>query len=1027
MRGNCGLPLENVNLAFVVNLDTKTISGYAELTFLPHKKAKQPEDGSKQSTAHAREIPLNFAGARRAGVVRAVSVNGVRVAREKCGFKADVADSARPQSFSTVRDLENYDILYDEQLDILEEGEYVVCVPDEVISNLAADGRYVLRIDYVLEAPTVGLHFVGTNPLFPDRAPQLHSYNCAWFPSVDSLLVPCPFELSFTVSERFVVVASGELTGRCFADPLRSSEDGEKDAESSPRRVTYTYKTESLRSELIGFAVGAFEMKSQTENLLNFASPEKLNDMETSVTCVPRAMSIFEEYIHDEYPFKTYKQVFVDEAYKPAIAFGGLALISSDLLYSDEQIDQVYETREILALTLARSWCFSKIRIKYHCNMWIPLGFASFLCSLFLAEEFGRSLIDLRRAEARFPVGRPADQPPPLADRPLSWHGFGHPTELDWELLSRKALLVLLMLQPRLGESEFKEVVREMIKKNKIFTTRTFDRLVRKKVPNQDRALRHLFKLWVSGTAYPEYSCRYFFNRKRNEVDLVFNRISKPEGEQLALGDLQVSVQELEGRRTHKCKFVKQDDRFSLECTTRPPRISKKSRGAGSADYVDNGGVQSSTPVKWFRVDPDYQWIMRLHVYVDDPALLRSLLNEGGSVSAQIEALAALSLVPSGGGRILLEALQDDARAWPVRVAAARALSRCSRRTEAAELLWKFAQSLWYSGEGGHLLANDFNDFGAYYLQKEVPLIASTMRDENGISLPLVVSMILKMLRENDNAKNPFSDNVYLASLLRAMGLLTTAYNDPKRSEIWAQLHRYLNFDSVVHSYRRVVTQACLEAAATLERNRQFTSQSDMGINFQEYIQLYHPPAVRIAAFKAMADVSPENTNYLETMLASIENESNPGLQLSFARAWAESYTLTAHARAYVDRRGAMQNVSGGPLKRPVGFEALRPITGLMDRLWNLLTTSANFEVRHYIYRVYEHLWGRKAPACASDLQRSMTVVVPSGRARTFKRRAREKSNLAQFTQAKPPKRGLEVPTSFSKRQRISEAPVTII
>ena len=65
---------------------------------------------------------------------------------------------------------------------------------------------------------------------------------------------------------------------------------------------------------------------------------------------------------------------------------------------------------------------------------------------------------------------------------------------------------------------------------------------------------------------------------------------------------------------------------------------------------------------------------------------------------------------------------------------------------------------------------NDFQDLQMYFLQKEIPLAMSALRNSHNICPPEVVKFLLDLFKYNDNSKNTFSDNYYRAAMVEALG-----------------------------------------------------------------------------------------------------------------------------------------------------------------------------------------------------------------------------------------------------------------
>lgn len=117
-----------------------------------------------------------------------------------------------------------------------------------------------------------------------------------------------------------------------------------------------------------------------------------------------KALSFFETYFGFKYPFKSYKQVFVDETYSEFAAYSSLGILSSNFLLDPSIIDQTYDTCFWVSFALALQWIGSFISVKNwfirlnisistpnRGDLWIPYGIAGYVSSLFYRQMFGNN------------------------------------------------------------------------------------------------------------------------------------------------------------------------------------------------------------------------------------------------------------------------------------------------------------------------------------------------------------------------------------------------------------------------------------------------------------------------------------------------------------------------------------------------------------------------------------------------------------------------------------------------------------
>lgn len=249
---------------------------------------------------------------------------------------------------------------------------------------------------------------------------------------------------------------------------------------------------------------------------------------------------------------------------------------------------------------------------------------------------------------------------------------------------------------------------------------------------------------------------------------------------------------------------------------------------------------------------------------------------------------------------------------------------------------------------------------------------------------------------------------------------------------------------------RFVITQAALLAISNLERNKQILPGQT---KYEEYARSHRCEDVRVAAVKAMANMSPHMGVYLLVLLNVIEREHVPGVKLRMVESWAAMYKSMEYQRKYAQqqeqahvpaypqmsappkglhvhtRSGRGPKVEGlaaepkqrpapakKPLLQPVDLGTLRKTESpedearsrkLMEGLWTLLTKKRHYELRWAIYQVYESIWGKSVPQCASDQQRFLNGKIPKERVGNARRKAKAAEELQRMKSSN--KRPLDV------------------
>lgn len=341
------------------------------------------------------------------------------------------------------------------------------------------------------------------------------------------------------------VVASGELIEQ-VVHPDRSD------------RVIWHYMQASPVSvQQIAWAVGPFiiteiaptskerpaemdedeeeEVLDEGPKLHALCLPGREAEMEHSIGVVRQAMDYYTTTF-GSYPFSTYTIAFVDAlaAGTPTFHSAALTLYSSDLLHPPSIIDQAYETRHVLAHGLAVQWSGVNLIAKGTGDVWLVVGIALHITSLFLKSLWGnneyrfRLKKDMMRCVAQDVQREPISVPARLVQP--------EPTQLQF--IALKAPLVLHILDKHLRKSGTSLGLHKVLPKlfldaitgeigsssaGPLFnnlTTNSFMRTCRKACGGSSDSLKTFFDQWIYGSGCPTFVITAMFNRKKMAVEL---------------------------------------------------------------------------------------------------------------------------------------------------------------------------------------------------------------------------------------------------------------------------------------------------------------------------------------------------------------------------------------------------------------------------------------------------------------------------------------------------------------------------
>lgn len=566
--------------------------------------------------------------------------------------------------------------------------------------------RICIRVGYRVVDPTAGVQFTGGKGSEDGKASQMfvctaHGDAGLWFPCLDSLDQRFTMEMELTAPAQHTVVATGELQGQVYADEAQE-------------RKTWLYSwPRPVMARSVGLALGPFVVLADDEDglsLTHFCLPrgvgsdaaagrvdreadgrasskkrrlrhggqpedQALAVLSHTVQHTREIIKCFEHFLGAKYPYKSYKQVFVQEAYQEHMAFAGMSVLSSSLLTDATLIDQAFLTRRALARSVALSWVMSALLLRSHSDLWIANGIVEFLTMLYIEKAFGTNERVFRTMEqavavadedkdTRGPLGE--EDPFICCSRPLAWNGALHSSELYGSTMSRKAGVVMRMLQTKLGAINFRTVLQQIWKESAMVPDLslgadrqapkrdvepkpiTSKKLLKKsKTGRNEQDLKNFFEQWVYCDGYPELTCTVSYDKKNKKTVIGMTQKQKHLKFQ---GPIKFLVHERERTADPEERIDELTQTFNVVCHSK--LLKNRTRR-----NIDNEGVRSladilqrygDTPVKWVRVDPTGVWFRPVVVEQKEVMLVHQLL-EDADVTAQYLAIQAVTDVAKKG------------------------------------------------------------------------------------------------------------------------------------------------------------------------------------------------------------------------------------------------------------------------------------------------------------------------------------------------------------------------------------------
>ncbi|KAJ5223028.1 uncharacterized protein N7469_009268 [Penicillium citrinum] len=319
---------------------------------------------------------------------------------------------------------------------------------------------------------------------------------------------------------------------------------------------------------------------------------------------------------------------------------------------------------------------------------------------------------------------------------------------------------------------------------------------------------------------------------------------------------------------------------------------------------------------EWIRMDADFEWICKLSLGMPGYMYL-SQLQQDRDVVAQLESLQYMAaqrehpLISS----IFVRTLMDSRYFHGIRVTAARSLVRHAKD----EVDWiglfhleKAFQELFCLPGSPMTRSNNFEDRAAYILQQEIPEAISKVRDNSGKTPLRVKRFLFDKLKFNDNSNNAFSDNFYVASLMRSLCHAMLGRNEPRpdddmahfdmervldnqaeeqlEKDTIAEFDRYRRMDEWSSSFQNIYSRAALQCQMQLMQAK----IQDLDImRFIPYTRAGTYDLLRMQAFECLVDLDlAQNPELLRWLIYTMTSDSSAYVrhhsQRIFGRALAQ-------------------------------------------------------------------------------------------------------------------------------------------
>ena len=320
-------------------------------------------------------------------------------------------------------------------------------------SKFKEDSVYSLRFSY--EAyPKKAIYFLKQNEYWNIWTQGQGKYTSNWLPSFDDVNEKVEFDLSVTFNEEYAVLANGKL------DSVSNSK-GYK---------TWHYNMQNpMSSYLVALAVGKYDRKLEISKsgipLEMYYYPEDSLKVEPTYRYTKRMFNFLEDEIGFDYPWQNYKQVPVHDFLYAGMENTSLTIFSDAFVVDSIGFnDKNYVN--VNAHELSHQWFGDLVTAKSGEHHWLQEGFATYYALLVERGIFGDDYFYFKLYLSAQDLGR--------QDASGSGTSLLNPKSSSLTFYQRGAW-VLCALRNRVGDTVFREAVKNYLEKNKFNSVETAD------------------------------------------------------------------------------------------------------------------------------------------------------------------------------------------------------------------------------------------------------------------------------------------------------------------------------------------------------------------------------------------------------------------------------------------------------------------------------------------------------------------------------------------------------------------------
>jgi aminopeptidase N len=503
----------------------------------------------------------------------------------------------------------------------------------------AAGEKFTLAIDYKVNHPRKGGHFVVPDESEPNRArafwtqgePEDARY---WLPCIDSPTDRFTCEVNVTAPKQYQVISNGKLKG--------------SDENSDGTRTTRWVQEKTLVTYLLSVVLAEFDKYEQEWDgipIISYVPKGRGEDAERSFKKTPQMVEYFSKQIGVRYPWPKYTQTCMEDF------GGGMEHTSATTLtvttLHDERAHLDLNSDNLVSHELAHQWFGDLMTCKDWGETWLNESFATYFATLWTEHDLGWD----EAAWARHNEEETYKRTDQLYRRAIISYTYDDPNGMFDAHSYPKGGRVLHMLRFVLGDDLFWKSIKHYVEKHQYTTVEAADlRIAIEEATGQ--GLNWFFSEWLDHGGYPEFNVSWRWDDAAKTVLLTVKQTQKTDTVTPVFEmPVEIELATRNSTTTRRVNVSHPEESFHLALDERPTRVC---------------------------FDPN-DWLLKKLTFEKSKEELIDQLEHDGHVMCRIQAVQSLAAFPGSKDEdvvaALIKALKSDSF-WGVREVAANSLAK---------------------------------------------------------------------------------------------------------------------------------------------------------------------------------------------------------------------------------------------------------------------------------------------------------------------------------------------------------------